>query len=133
MNLIKLSQVVIVLTLFTAISKYGVYKFPFTSYGMIGSFEPYWIAHNLLSFLFILSPLIAAYYFFIRKNKKCFFWLALFAIPAFIFGIVPIPFANYLYTSNIHLNTVFIAIIDLAFIGLCWYLYSANPSFKQDS
>jgi hypothetical protein len=125
MNIAKLSQLTIGLTLFTAISKFEIYTWPFRTIGQDGFFHPLTLGTNLSAILFILSPLLAVYFY--RKNSNaCYFWLGIFAIPAFLFGMTPIPFATYLYSSNVQLNTVFIAIIDVLFVILVWFIYRAN-------
>lgn len=125
MKISHITQITIGLALITAITNYGVYTWPFRTLGDESFFYPPMIGTNLLAILFIISPVLSIYFY--RKNKNaCYFWLGLFAFPAFMFGIAPIPFANHLYTNNPQLNTVFIAIIDIAFVFFSWYLYRAN-------
>ncbi len=127
MNLTKATQITIGLTLFTALSKFGIYTWPFRTFGQDGYYHPAMVGTNLLSILFLVGPLLAVY-FYRKKSNACYFWLASFAVPAIMFGVIPIPFANHLYTSNIQLNTVFIAIIDIGFVILCWRLYRVNKA-----
>ena len=130
MNITRITQITIGLTLITAISKYGIYTWPFRTLGHDGFFHPAIMGSNLLSILFILSPILAAY-FYRQNNNVCYFWLGLFALPAFMFGVVPIPFANYLYTDNTQINGVFIAMIDIALVAISWFLYRANKALQS--
>ena len=130
--MINATQITIGLTLLTALSKYEIYTWPLRAFGGQGFYHPAMIGANLLSILFLAGPLLALY-FYLRKSNACYFWLASFSVPAFIFGVVPIPFENYLYTSSVHINTVFIALLDIALVVLCWCLYRVNKLSKRDA
>ena len=126
------TQIAIGLTLFTALSNFGIYTWPFRTFGQDGFYHPAMIGTNLLSILFLVGPLLAVY-FYRQKGNACYFWLASFSIPAFMFGITPIPFLHHLYSSNVQLNSMFIAIINIAFVMLCWWLYRVNKLSKWDA
>jgi len=122
MDIKRISMILAALELITAVSIYQIYTLPFRIYGG----DNYWslpiLGTNILSLLFLLIPILA--FILILKNKAVgFLFLGLFPVVAYIFGVIPIPFANYLYTSNPELNTIFITIIDIMAIILALWLY----------
>lgn len=122
-----LTWIFIVLEMATALTKYGVYLMPIE---MLLDFHyidwtPTLMIVSALQLSFLMIPFLA-FVSFLLKSRLTYLWLALFPIIAFVFGIVPIPFANHLYTSNVHLNSVFIGIIDILAAYVAWRLYKKD-------
>lgn len=105
---------------------------PFRFMGFEGFWHPLSVASQGLAILFLASPLLSLLYY-VKQSNAAYFWMGVFAIPAFMFGYTPIPFGHYFYTDNINLNTVFIAILNLALIFLAIYLYRANKALKSQA
>src|SRR5690606_31755325 len=104
------------------------------SFGAVGYLHPASVVTNVLAILFILSPLMAAYLHF-RKRFSRFFWLAAFAVPAFMFGVMPIPFAEKLYSDNVQVNTIAIGVVNLLYllvVACLYYLQRRNNSDKNN-
>ncbi len=103
--------ILIVLSVITAISKYGIYTLPFRTFGMLGYWHPLSVIGNLMSVIFVIAPLLSAYSFY-KKKRQWHLWTSLFLLVAFFFGVVPIPFADYFYSEIPNLNSIFIAVVN---------------------
>lgn len=130
----KIALIFMLVELVTALTKYGVYTWPFKM--LFGDAYVDWSAVQILvttnQIMFLLLPFMAVV-LFLKKSKFAYLYAALFPLSAFIFGIVPIPFANYLYSSNVHINSIFIAIVDLGAVYLVWWLYKKEPVLTTHS
>jgi hypothetical protein len=111
-----------VLELFSALPLYGIYTSPIRFYGADNFWSLISLAGNGLSVLFLLFPVLAVIGF-MRRWRTRFLWLGLYPVVAFLFGVVPIPFATHLYTADKMLNTYFIAAIDILWVGIVAWLY----------
>ena len=110
-----------VLELLSALPLYGIYTSPFRLYGADGFWSVISIVGSGLSILFPLLPFLAVIAFMRWRTR--FLWLGLYPVVAFLFGVVPIPFATHLYTADKMINTYFIAAIDVLWIGIVAWLY----------
>lgn len=131
MNLLHMERVVLISVLLAALPKYAIYLSPLRSLGAVGYFHPASIMMNLLAILFIVSPLMAAYLHFRRRPSR-FFWLAAFVVPAMTFGVVPVPFAETLYTDNVERNTIAIWVVNLIYFLVVAYLYLIQRKSNSD-
>ena len=137
MNIKRIAIIFAAIELVTALTKYGIYTMPIRFYGMEGYWSLPSLGTNLLGILFLALPITAIISLLKGKNIG-FLWMGLFPIVAFVFGVVPIPFANYLYSSNVNINTVFIAIINILAVTISLWLYRSmkvrsNKKFNMDS
>lgn len=121
----QIAQLVAFGEVLTALPLYGIYTAPFRFFGAIGYWVPMNILTNVLSIVFVVLPLLAMYG--VSKNKGYgYLSLGLFPVVAFVFGVTAIPFVRYLYGSNVMLNTVFIALINIVVIAAAMWLYRSG-------
>ena len=124
-----------ILELLSALPLYSIYTSPIRFYGLVGYWSAPSLAGNILAVLFLLIPALAVIGQ-LRKWKTAFIWLGLYPFVAFMFGVVPIPFATHLYTADKALNTYFIAGVDILWVGitvwLYWLIKRSNPTLKRD-
>lgn len=121
----RITRIAIIVPLVSAITTYEIYTMPFRYFGTDNYWHPAILAGNILAILFLLSPLLALF-FYKKKSNACYFWLGFFALPAFAFGATPIPFLDHLYSNDHVQNTIVIASINIIYVcGVC-YLYAIN-------
>jgi hypothetical protein len=101
-------RVLLCLVLMTALPKYEIYTFPFL---------------NMQNVSIIVLLIYSMNILFILAIRFQYVWLGIFAIPAFLFGVMPIPFATYLYSDNHFINTVFIGIFNVVLIVVSGFLF----------
>lgn len=127
----RITQIAITLSLVSAITAYEIYTMPFRTFGNDGYFHPAVFAGEILAILFLLSPLLALF-FYKKKSNACYFWLGFFSLPALLFGATPIPFLDHLYSNNHVQNAIVIASINIIYVcGVC-YLYTINKLNRQN-
>jgi hypothetical protein len=112
-------RVLLCLVLMTALPKYEIYTFPFLNMQNVSIIVLLIYSMNIL---FILAPLLALY-MHVKAIRFQYVWLGIFAIPAFLFGVMPIPFATYLYSDNHFINTIFIGIFNVVLIVVSGFLF----------
>lgn len=130
-QLLLIEKILLVFVLLSALPKHAIYLSPFRSFGAVGYLHPASVVTKLLAMLFIICPLMAVYYH-VRNRSARFFWLAAFAVPAFMFGVIPIPFAERLYTDNVEANTIAIAAVNFLYFIIVAYLYYLQRKYSSN-
>lgn len=126
MNKQKIALGFAILELLSALPWYGVYTSPIAFYGSSGYWSALSLGTNLLAIFFLLLPILAVVGL-LSGWRTAFLWMGLYPVVAFLFGVVPIPFATHLYSSDKMLNTYLIGAIDiLAVLITCWLYWSSR-------
>lgn len=113
----RTAKAVAVLQLLTALALHGVYTNPWIRIAVSQGISLIDGVMILAALLFILLP-IAAVIGLARHKRWGFYPLIVFPLTAFVFGTIPIPYASYFFSSNIHSNSVIIVIVNVALIGV---------------
>ena len=116
---IALGQVLVALPL------YGIYTAPLRFFVAVGYWAPMNMLTNVLGIVFLVLPLLALYG--VSTDRTYGYWsLGLFPVVALAFGVTAIPLVNYLYGTDMMLNTVFIIVINVVVILAAIWLYRSG-------
>ena len=122
MHMLKVTLYFSVLVFVCALLQWPVYTFPISSFGNNGYWHPAIIGTNLLMLSVLILPLLSLIGA-IQDWRSKFLFLGITPIIFSLFGMVPIPFAEYFYTKNHELNSVLIYSTNLIAIAFIFYLY----------
>lgn len=135
MNVRSIGVVLAALQLATSVSLYGVFWDPWRWFQVSSASIAFQTAMFTASLLFILLPIAAVAGVWHHRKVG---WYALCGYPAiaWIFGTVPIPFASYVYSADIRLNSVAITIVNVLaiIVGialLMWKPVRPNKSLHE--
>lgn len=128
----KIALVIAILELLSALPFYGIYTMVIRFYGATNYWTPLLIGTSLLGLAFLVLPLLAVIGLW-KDWRSSYLWMGLYPVVAFLFGVVPVPFANYLYTDNSALNTVFIGIANLCVVILAIWLFLQTRASSNNS
>ena len=128
----RLTIILILMALGSALLSWGIYTFPFRVFGSLNFWDSIQIISALTSLLFLLCPVLALVSY-LKKSKACYFWLGIYAPIASIFGVAPVPFLKFFYSGNTDLNTILIAVLNGLLVYSAWRLYSANKAVQWNA
>ena len=121
----RTARVLAALQLLTAVALHGVYT---SEWGRLTSDQVVPLLQRSVSgaaILFILLPITAVIGLF-RYRRWGFYPLILFPLVAIVFGTIPIPFASTFFSSDIHLMSIVIVVVNtiLVIAGVVLLRYS---------